>query len=175
MVVRFKGSHRATEVLEGYFELHPGETWARLAGVISRHKLGRITIDQSLGDEWDDEDVGTAAGLGIGGMTGALLGLVGGPAGVAAGAIVGGALGGIAGASEVNEQPTYTIIRGKLAKNSSAIVLLADEDKVDRMLKELGPEGVDTMRRPVSDEARWSLEAAIREAAREEPATTPAH
>ncbi len=171
-VVKFKGADRAAEVLDGYIELHPDESWPNQVGIIERHKLGRIAIYRNLGRDWNDEDTGTAAGLGLGGLTGALLGVVAGPAGMAVGATLGGALGGIAGAADEDEQPLYEVIRGKLAKDTSAILLLAEKEIVDRMMKELGTEGVDTLRREVSDDLRGDLDAAVRAAARE-PAPAP--
>jgi uncharacterized membrane protein len=167
-VVKFKGADRANEVLDAFIELHPQEEWPNQVGIISRHRLGRISIYRSFGDDWDDEDSGTAAGLGIGGLTGALVGALAGPLGMAAGAALGGALGGITGAADEDDQPLYTVIRGKMDKNSSAILLLADDKIVDRMVKEFGPQGVETLRRRVSDELRGNLEAAVRAIAREE-------
>jgi len=172
-VVKFKGARRADEVLDGFIEAHPAEDWPTQAGIISRHRLGRLSIDRGLGADWDDEDTGTAAGLGLGGLTGALLGIVAGPAGIAAGAALGGALGSIAGAADEDEKPLYTVIRGKMEKDTSAIFLLADPQIVDRMLREFGPQGIDTLRRNVSDELAGNLDAAVRAVAREE--AQPAH
>jgi uncharacterized membrane protein len=173
-VVKFKGANRADEVLDAYIEVHPDESWPNQVGIIARHRLGRISIYRNLGADWEDEDVGTAAGLGVGGLTGALVGAVAGPAGIAAGAALGGALGGIAGAVDEDERPLYTVIRGKMEKDTSAILLLADPKIVDRMLKEFGPQGVDTLRRTVSDELAGDLDAAVRAVAREEqPAPAP--
>jgi uncharacterized membrane protein len=174
--VKFKGAGRAAEVLDGYIELHPQEDWPRQAGIIERHKLGRIAIYQNLGDDWDDEDTGTAAGLGLGGLTGALIGAIAGPPGMAVGAALGGAMGGILGAADEDERPFFTVIRGKLEKDTSAILLLADDPIVDRMLKEFGPSGVEKLRRKVSDELRGNLEAAVRVVARQqEQPGAPAH
>jgi uncharacterized membrane protein len=93
------------------------------------------------------------------------VGALAGPVGAAAGAAFGGSLGAIAGASDEDDKPLYTVIRGKLDKNSSALLLLADEKIVDRMLKELGPQGAESFRRTVSDELAGNLEAAIEVAA----------
>ncbi len=167
--VKFKGAGRAAEVLDAYLELHPQEDWPRQAGIIERHRLGRIAIYQNLGDDWDDEDTGTAAGLGIGGLTGALVGAIAGPPGVAVGAALGGAMGGIIGAADEDERPFFTVIRGKLEKDTSAVLLLADQEIVDRMLKEFGPSGVEKFRRNVSDELRGDLEEAVRVVAQQQP------
>lgn len=46
-VIKFKGSGRAQEVLDGYMTSHPEERWPYEAGVIQRHKLGRISVYQN--------------------------------------------------------------------------------------------------------------------------------
>ena len=173
--VKFKGTHRAAEVVDGYIELHPEESWPRLVGIIERHKLGRISIYQNLGLDWDDEDAGTATGLGVGGLTGALVGAIAGPAGMAVGATLGGAMGGIIGATDADEQSFYSVIRAKLEKGTSAVILLADEQIVDRMLKELGPSGTEKFRRTVREELRGNLEVAVRVAAQQQSEGMPAH
>jgi uncharacterized membrane protein len=101
-------------------------------------------------------------------LTGALIGVLAGPAGVAVGATLGGALGGIAGAADTDEEPLYTVIRGKLAKDTSAILLLADSEIVDRMFEDVGSQGVEMFKRDVSESARGHLDQAVREAAREQ-------
>jgi uncharacterized membrane protein len=173
-VVKFLRADRAIEVLDGYSELHPREAWPNQVGIISRGRLGRISVYRSLGDDWDDEGALTAAGLGLGGLTGALAGALAGPTGLAAGAALGASLGGVVGALDENEKPFYAVLRGKLEKNTSAILLLADEKLVDRMLSELGPDGVETMRRKVSDAVQGDLIAAVHEVARQDAAASAA-
>lgn len=171
-IVKFKGADRAQEVLDGYVASHPTDAWASQVGIIERHKLGRITVHSNYGVEWDGENAATAEGVGVGGMTGMLAGLIAGPIGVAAGGLLGGALGGIAAAADEMDQPLYDVIRGKLEKGSSAILLLADDRVVDKMLAELGPLGVDKMRRNVSNELRGRLDEAVRQVARSETQPT---
>jgi uncharacterized membrane protein len=84
-------------------------------------------------------------------------------------------LGGIIGASDADAQSFHTVIRGKLEKDTSALLLLADEEIVDRMLQELGPSGIEKLRRTVSDELRGNLEAAVRVVAQPQAEGAPAH
>lgn len=171
-IVKFKGANRAQEVLDGYLASHPGDVWANQAGIIERHKLGRISVHSNYGVDWDGENAATAEGMGVGGMTGLLIGLIAGPVGAAAGGLLGGALGGIAAAADETDQPLYDVIRGKLEKGTSAILLLADDRVIDKMLAELGPLGVDKMRRNVREELRGRLEEAVRQVARSEAQPT---
>jgi hypothetical protein len=62
-----------------------------------------------------------------------------------------------------------------MEKDTSAILLLADQEIVDRMLKEFGPQGVDTFRRKVSDELRGHLDEAVRLVAEEQAPAPSAH
>lgn len=103
-------------------------------------------------------------------MTGALIGALAGPAGAAVGGSFGAAMGGIIGAVDEDEdQPVYEVIRGKLEKDSSAILLLADDEIIDRMFAALEKQGVDSLRRSISESLRGQLVAAVRVAAREQP------
>ncbi len=169
-VIKFKGSNRAQEVLDGYMTSNPQERWPYEAGIIQRHKLGRISVYQNYGLDWREEDELTAAGLGLGGMTGALIGALAGPVGAAVGGSFGAAMGGIVGAVDEDEdEPVYEVIRGKLEKDSSAILLLADDEVIDKMFAALEKLGVDSLRRRISEELRGQLVAAVRVAAREQP------
>ena len=172
-VIKFKGSDRAQEVLDGYMAAHSDESWPYNAGIIERHRLGRISVYQNYGLDWREEDEAPAVGLGLGGMTGMLIGALAGPVGMAAGGAFGAAYGGILGAvDQEEEQPLYEVIRGKMEKGSSAIVLLADDDVVDEMFNALQKLGVDSLRRPIADSLRGQLIEAVRDTAREQPQPT---
>jgi uncharacterized membrane protein len=172
-VVKFKGENRAFEVLDDYSELHPSEAWPNQASIITRRRFGRIELHHNIGMAWDDADNARAAGLGIGGMTGMLVGAIAGAPGMAAGAAIGSALGALIGAGNESEKPLYKLVRSKMEKDTSAILLLADAQIVDRMLKEFGPQGVDTIHRAVSDELSGNLSEAVQQAARQQPQVAP--
>jgi uncharacterized membrane protein len=168
-VVIYSGADRAGEVLTGFQELHPMDyEWSGNIGVIERHKTGRISIYGALGSDesWGEEGAKPLLGLSAGGMTGMLLGSIAGPAGMAAGGALGLALGGIFGsADEESDQPVYDIIRAKLGKDSSALILLADQGHVDNLLAATGKDAREVYQQNVREELRGRLDEAVREAA----------
>ncbi len=169
-VVIHSGSGRAAEVLNGYQALHPEDwEWTSNVGIIERHKSGRISIYGAMGyDEyWDDEGAKPLFGLSAGGVTGALIGVIAGPAGMAAGGALGATLGGLFGAADEEEvdQPVFEVIRSKLPKDSSALVLLADEGYVDALIAATGKNARDVYQQSMRDELRGRLDEALREAA----------
>jgi uncharacterized membrane protein len=167
-VVIFSGADRADEVLTGFQDLHPTEyEWTENIGVIERHKTGRISIYGALGHDeyWDEEGAKPVLGLSAGVVTGALIGALAGPAGVATGGSLGMALGGLVGAEdEETDQPMLDVIRSKLGKNSSALVLLADEGYVDRLVAAC-KDAREVYQQTVREELRGRLDEALSEAA----------
>jgi len=135
-VLVFSGSGRAQEVLTGFQELHPTDNWTENIGVIERKKSGRVAIYGALGDSLGEEGAAPALGLGTGGLTGLLIGSLAGPVGLAVGGSLGAVFGTLLGAADEEDvdQPFFDIIRAKLDKDSSALVLLADEGLVDQFL-----------------------------------------
>ncbi len=177
-VIMYSDSGRAAEVLHGYQVLHPEDfEWTANVGIIERHNSGRVSIYGAVGSDesWDDEGAKPLFGLSAGGVTGALIGALAGPAGMAAGGALGSALGGLLGATdeEYSDQPVFDIIRSKLPKGSSALVLLADEGYVDKLIAATGKSGREVYQQPVRDELRGRLDEALREAAAR-PVTAPA-
>jgi len=169
-VVIYSGADRANEVLTGIRELHPTESdWTENIGVIERHKTGRISIYGALGsdDSWGEEGAKPLIGLSAGGVTGMLIGALAGPAGAAAGGALGLSLGGLFGAAdeEDTDEPAFDVIRAKLGKDSSALVLLADEGYVDRLIAAAGKDAREVYQQNVREELRGRLDEAVREAA----------
>ncbi len=170
-VVIYSGAGRANEVLTGFQELHPTERdWTDNIGVIERHKTGRISIYGAMGidDYWEEEGARPLVGLSLGGVTGVLLGALAGPAGVATGGALGLALGGLFGTADEdeNDRPVFDIIRAKLGRDSSALVLLADEDHVDTLVAATRKEDArEVYQQNVREELRGRIDEALREAA----------
>ncbi len=169
-VVIYSGAGRADEVLTGFQGLHPTDyEWTENVGVIERQKSGRISIYGAFGSDesWDEEGAKPLIGLSAGGVTGMLLGALAGPAGIATGGALGLALGGLFGAAdeEESDQPVFDIIRAKLSKDSSALVLLADEGYVDRLVAATGKDAREVYQQNVREELRGRLDEALREAA----------
>ncbi len=182
-VVIYPGASRAGEVLAGFQELHPADyEWTENVGVIERRRSGRISLYGAFGTDeyWEEEGGKPLIGLSAGGVTGALLGALAGPAGAAAGGSLGMAVGALFGATdeELSDQPVFDIIRAKLGKDSSALVLLADEGYVDKLVTESRKDARDVYQQNVREELRGRLDEALREAAahpvpQEEPGPQP--
>jgi uncharacterized membrane protein len=168
-VIIYPDVNRANEVLTGYEGLHPAEYWVSNVGIIERHRTGRISI---YGDFYNTGDVEEgdepALGLSAGGLTGLLVGALAGPAGMAAGGAVGASLGGLLGAASEADtnQSIYAVIRAKLSKNSSALVLLADAKYVDALLASASIGAREVYQQVVREELRGRLDDALREAMR---------
>ena len=98
LTLKSDGSHTAGNALS---KLRDGShaAWADEVGTVERHKTGRVSIHGAYSGYRPGEEEGdsTAAGVGVGALTGGLLGLIGGPAGSALGLVGGGALGGMYG------------------------------------------------------------------------------
>jgi uncharacterized membrane protein len=177
-VVVFTGADRADEVLIGFMDLNPMDSeWTGNVGIIERHKNGRISTYGAIGsdDSWGEEGAKPLVGLSTGTVTGMLLGALAGPVGVAAGGALGMALGGIVGAAdeETSDEPTFEIIRAKLSRDSSALVLLADEQYVDKLIAATRKEARDVYQQNVREELRGRLDEALREAAARQPSRAP--
>ena len=169
-VVIYSGAGRADEVLTGYRSFIPRTTSGRNTLASSNDtRAGRISIYGAFGSDesWEEEGAKPLFGLSAGGVTGALLGALAGPAGAAAGGALGMALGGLFGAAdeEVSDQPVFDIIRAKLGKDSSALVLLADEGYVDKLVAAIRNDAREVYQQNVREELRGRLDEALREAA----------
>jgi uncharacterized membrane protein len=179
-VVVFSGADRAVDVLDGFHTLHPGADWAENIGIIERRRLGRIFVHGSFGhdSDWEQEQEEgdkSVAGVSIGGITGLLLGAVAGPPGLA----IGGALGALIGSTVASpdehqeDEPLHSLIRARLSKDSSALVLLADGDKVDMMVAGTREGARHVFVTEIRDELRGRLDQALREAALQRGAPQP--
>jgi uncharacterized membrane protein len=177
-VVMYSGSHRADEVLTGFRALNPTDSeWIDNVGIIERHWNGRISTYGAIGsdDSWGEEGAKPMVGLSSGAVTGMLLGTLAGPAGVAAGGTLGMALGGIIGEADeaANDEPMFVIIRAKLSRDSSALVLLADDQYVDKLIAGTRKDARDVYQQNVREELRGRLDEALREAAARPPPRAP--
>jgi uncharacterized membrane protein len=168
-VIIYSGAGRADEVLTGFQELHPNDAWVGNIGVIERHKMGRISVYGPFGDDgfWSEEGGKPLMGLSTGGLTGVLIGALAGPAGLAAGGAFGAAMGGLVGAADEDDvdRPMFDVIRAKLSRDSSALVLLADKPFVDQLITAMGKDAKEVYQQDVREGLRGRLDEALREAA----------
>jgi uncharacterized membrane protein len=168
-VVFFSGVDRADEILTAFRTLHPEDFWVENVGIVERRKRGHIGLYGSFGFDqlWEEEGEKPTAGVAGGGMTGLLIGTFAGAPGMAVGGLIGAALGGLLGAAdeEGTDRRIFDVIKSKLEKDSSALVLLSDAEYVDELIKDAGKSARDVYQQNVREELRGRLEEAVREAA----------
>jgi uncharacterized membrane protein len=163
-VAKFDGARRASQVLDAYQTLHPEAEWVGDVAIVSRGKFGRISAYGSFAEDafGGAEGRSPLTGLGVGGATGMLAGALAGPAGMVLAGSVGVAMGGLLGAvHEAEKQPLYDLVRERLGKDSSSLLLLADREHVETMLQAFAPAAVEVLRRQVPADACGRLEAAF--------------
>lgn len=122
----FKGKKTAQKALDTLEDEVPeARIWIDDVAVISCSKLGFIRVNST----WAEDDDAAAVGTGFGAITGGLIGATMGPGGALAGVLAGGALTGMTaiGANIAVEDPRLEEFVSRLEKDTSALVLVADE------------------------------------------------
>ena len=123
--ITFQGRRTATKALHTLQDYAPAYVWADDVAVVSRGKLGALHVHST----WAQDDDNVTGGIGWGAITGGLLGALAGPGGALAGAIGGSAVGGTIGTGiDIDvADPNLEAFANSLAKDTSALVLVADE------------------------------------------------
>jgi len=118
-------AHKALDTLEDHA---PAYGWIDDVAVVSRSKLGFISIYST----WAQDDRAVGAGAGWGMVTGALLGLMAGPGGALAGAAAGGSMGALIGVgSEVAlDDPRLDTFAQALDRDTSALILVGEKPTI---------------------------------------------
>jgi uncharacterized membrane protein len=126
--VVFNGKRTARKALDTLEDHAPAYVWIDNVAILSRNKLGLISIYSSWAQ--DDRAVGAGAGWGI--VTGALLGMMAGPGGALAGAAAGGSMGTLMGlGSEIAlDDPRLDKFAQALEKDSSALILVGEKPTI---------------------------------------------
>ena len=121
----FDGRRTAQKVLDELEDSSNDYMWVDDVAVVSKNKLGFLKINST----WAQHEMG-ASGFGWGAITGGLLGLMTGPGGALGGAALGGSLYGLMGATMdlALDDPKLDEFGSRIQKNSSAIVLVTDEE-----------------------------------------------
>lgn len=162
----FEGDETAAEVRRALQDAHAGAyPWVPEIGLIERHKNGRVSMRatcQGRAFEEEEGEIPLVAGV-IGGLTGALIGLFAGP-GLLLGLFAGGAAGAAIGAvDEFSKEDTiYGDLKKRLGKDSSAILLLAEEEHVAALQALLEAEAPEVVRREIPDAVVGKLETYVR-------------
>ena len=132
---------KALHTLEDY---SPEYYWIDDVAVVSRSKHGHLRLIST----WAQDESGKA-GLGWGAVAGGLIGMLAGPGGALAGAAIGGGMGGLLGAAEdvAFDDPRLDDFAAALDKDTSALIMVADEAEVADFwtaVDPLGGEVIDT-------------------------------
>jgi uncharacterized membrane protein len=132
----FDGDKTAQKVLGTLENSDNDYVWIDDVAMIAKNSSGRLTIHST----WAQNDMG-ASGFGWGAFTGGLLGLMASPASALAGAALGGSLWGLFGLTmdEVLDDPRLNEFGEKLKKDTSALVLVSDEDYINDYESALEP------------------------------------
>jgi uncharacterized membrane protein len=126
--VIFKGKRTARKAPDTLEDHTPVYGWIDDVAVVSRSKLGFISIHST----WAQDDTAVGAGATWGMVTGALVGLIAGPAGALAGAAGGGSLGALlgAGTEAAFDDPRLDNFAQSLEKDTSAIILVGEKPTI---------------------------------------------
>lgn len=121
----FDGKRTAGKALDTLEDNIPVYAWIDDVAIVSKGKHGGLNVRST----WAQDDLG-AAGLGWGALTGGLLGALAGPGGAMAGATLGGSLWGMMGGLTdiALDDPALDDFAESLSKDTSALVLVADDD-----------------------------------------------
>jgi uncharacterized membrane protein len=127
----FDGRKTAGKALDN-LEDEGAITWLDEVAVVSRGKHGMIRVHST----WAQDDTGVTGGIGLGALTGGLIGALMGPGGavagaIGAGAIAGGSLGGMLGLTTeiaVGDERLEDFA-AKLKNDTSALILVSDPNR----------------------------------------------
>lgn len=143
-----------------------GDTWLNEIAFVEMHHNGRIGMRGTFGDRFANlDEIGDAEAraIGLGALTGAVVGSLFGPAGFAGGLVIGGAAAGrkdaeddVPSSGELVEE-----LRRDLKPGTSALILLAETEHVDEMVSTLNLESDHVIRRELTEEEVKTLEDSI--------------
>ena len=124
----YDGKKTARKVLNAIEDTTEAYVWVDDVALISVDKKGHIKVHST----WAQDSSNVSGGISLGALTGGMLGLLFGPGGALAGAAVGGSIGGLIGHHEnvKIDDPALNYFAASLVNDSSALILLADEDVV---------------------------------------------
>ena len=137
----FDGRKTASKALDK-LEDEGAVSWGEEVAVISRSKHGMIRVHST----WAQDDRGVTGGVGLGALTGGLIGAMMGPQGavagaVGAGALAGGSLGGMLGLTTeiaLGDERLETFA-SQLKDDTSALVLVSDPQRADEFVNAFRP------------------------------------
>ena len=153
----FEGKRTANKAINKMEDMTNSYVWFDDGNVaeISVNKRGHYRVHST----WAQDDTNVSGGIGIGAILGGVIGLLLGPGGALAGAAIGGSLGGLIGNSDNVEfnDPTLADFAASLQPDTSALVIMGEENVVDEFTKELDDYDYQTFQTQVDDATIDSL------------------
>jgi len=159
----FAGKRTAGKALATLEDRSPAYPWIDDAAIVSRSKLGITRIHST----WAQDDSAVGAGTGFGALTGGVIGALLGPGGAMAGAAMGGSLGAMFGAAgEIAlDDPRLDDFATSLAKDTSALVLVAEEPTIADFASAVAPFGGKVIETQLNESDIKALRKAYKKAA----------
>ena len=161
-ILRFDGSHAAEDALEEIIDAQADRNpWLHEIGVVSRPLLGRLRITASFldGKKTMKENDLSSALADLGGFTGYFVSTLAGPLGSMFATVNAAIAAGDKG-SELEERLFHIDeIKQQMPRDTSALVLVASPETIDKMVSLFEPYAPKVIRRDVADELRNVLEA----------------
>ena len=137
----FEGRKTAGKALDNLDE-EGAISWLDEVAVVSRSKNGFIRVHST----WAQDDTATTGGIGLGALTGGLVGALMGPQGavagaVGAGALAGGTLGGLFGVSAEIAAGDERLedFASRLKDDTSALILVSDSERAGEFVNAFRP------------------------------------
>ena len=137
----FEGRKTAGKALDS-LEEQGAVGWPEEVAVVSRSKNGFIRVHST----WAQDDTAVSGGIGLGALTGGLIGAMMGPQGalagaVGGGAVAGGSLGGLFGltAEVATADERLEDFAARLEPDTSALVLVSDPERAGEFVNAFRP------------------------------------
>lgn len=156
----FQGKRTARKALDTIEDNYPDTVWVDDIALLSRNKLGGLSIHST----WAQDDSDISGGIGWGAITGGMIGALLGPAGVVAGAMGGAGIGGLIGTGidYQFDDPKLDDFAESLQKNTSALVLVGEMDVLDEFATALGDVDADIIDTELDEDDVKALRKALK-------------
>jgi hypothetical protein len=173
-ILGFKGSHAADDAYADVLEREGEDNrWLLEVGTIARPRVGRVRVGLTFSDgettTVHESDLSKATAE-LGGLTGYYLSTLAGPFGLMF-VVTAGEAAGRSAAREADQRLFHVAeIKSALPRDSSALVLVADEDTCDALVEMFDSYTPRVVRHPVEPELHARLEALERRVQQTMPA-----
>ena len=159
----FDGRKSARKALDKIEDSDASYYWIEEGDVaeISVNKRGNYRVHST----WAQDSSNVPEGIGFGALLGGMLGVLFGPAGMIAGAAYGGSIGCLIGASNNIdfEDPLLDEFADSLLPDTSALVILGDQETIDEFTEELADYEAKSFLIELDKDAEKALKEALKE------------